>query len=327
MKKRKRPFFLFYLLVFYVLIQFTWWSYLLISLNSEVYLHRTEAILLSSYNTADTLSKQNLLNAKLNNRLLMIAGEGMVFLIILIYGISRVKKGFEKEMEINNQQKNFLLSVTHELKSPIASARLQLETLLKRDLDKNIQHKIINNALSDTQRLNDLVEKILQATRVEANSANEIKEEINISELTKSILLNFIQEPITKNNIISSIQNNVKHIITNDDWIFITNNLIENAIKYSPTTSKIKIELHQNSDSISLQVYDEAETIPDNEIAKITEKFYRIGNENTRKTKGTGLGLYIVKTLVEKNYGQLHIKKNLPKGNIFEVIFPSNLPN
>ncbi|MES2836349.1 MAG: HAMP domain-containing sensor histidine kinase [Bacteroidota bacterium] len=327
MQKNKRPFLLFYLLVFYVLIQFAWWSYLLFSLNSEVYVHKTESILLSSYSPADTSNKQNILNAKLNNRLLMIAGEGMVFLIILIYGISRVKKGFQKELEINKQQKNFLLSVTHELKSPIASARLQLETLLKRDLDKTMQTKILNNALADTQRLNDLVEKILQATRIESANVNETIEEINISELTAFLIENFKNNSNTKQNFTQNIQENILLATTNDDWVFMVNNLIENAIKYSPSNSQITLELVQNEDTISLKVCDEGEEIPEEEKEKITEKFYRIGNEETRNTKGTGLGLYIVKSLVEKYYGQLHIKKNEPKGNVFEIIFPNNLSN
>jgi signal transduction histidine kinase len=97
-------------------------------------------------------------------------------------------------------------------------------------------------------------------------------------------------------------------------------NLFENAIKYSPPHSTIKIFLKKRGNGVILSVVDEGAGIPAEEKEKIFLKFYRIGSEETQKTKGTGLGLYIVKYLVEKHGGKILVKDNVPKGSIFEVI-------
>ena len=96
---------------------------------------------------------------------------------------------------------------------------------------------------------------------------------------------------------------------------------IENAAKYSAKNSTIKVLLKKTGQTILLTVQDEGPGIIDEEKEKIFYKFYRIGNEETRNTKGTGLGLYIVKQLVEKHGGKISVKNNIPTGSIFEIIF------
>ena len=182
------PLFLFYLLVTYVLLQFVWWSYLMVKLNNEVLEQRLQIIELSSTNPLEIEIAQKDLHAKLHKRWIMIAGEGTVFLVLLISGFIQTRKTFKKEAELSRRQKNFLLSVTHELKSPIASAKLQLETLLKRDLSKEKQQEILRNALSDTERLNALVENVLIATRLEDSNFKLHKQQINLSNFLRTEL-------------------------------------------------------------------------------------------------------------------------------------------
>ena len=131
MSKKSRPLFWFYLLVTYVLVQFVWWSYLMIDLNNEVVHLKTEINLLKGETLNEVFVKGNELNEKLHKRWLMISGEGLVFISLLLLGIYQIRKTFKKEGKLAQQQKNFLLSVTHELKSPIASTKLQLQTLEK----------------------------------------------------------------------------------------------------------------------------------------------------------------------------------------------------
>src|SRR5687768_8527326 len=126
-----RPLVLFYLLVFYVLLQFSWWAYLLIQLNQEVYLHKTELIELKE---PVALARESVeLSKGLRNRGIMVAGEGFVFLTILVIGIFKTRQAFYKEFSLARQQKNFLLSITHEFKSPLAAIKLNLQTLQKRE--------------------------------------------------------------------------------------------------------------------------------------------------------------------------------------------------
>ena len=108
----------------------------------------------------------------------------------------------------------------------------------------------------------------------------------------------------------------------------VLNNLIENAEKYSPAHSKINIELapHENEGLVSLRVCDEGMGISKEDKENIFQKFYRVGNEETRSTKGTGLGLYIVKNIVNSQGGEITVKNNSPKGSIFEIILKRESP-
>ena len=155
MKRFKKPITIFYFLVLYALAELTWWGYLLIASNAK--------------------------------RMPMILGEGSVFLIILMVGIYFFQRTIKKESEFHQQQQNFLLSVTHELKSPLAAIKLVLQTLVKRDLTKDKRDQLIGNSIEDVGRLDDLVENMLLATRIENNSYSYPKELFDFSELVKSI--------------------------------------------------------------------------------------------------------------------------------------------
>src|SRR3972149_4558192 len=147
--KKVRPLFWFYLLVAYVIVQFFWWSYSMVKLNNEIYYLKTELNLLKGESLDDVVVNGNKLNEKLHKRWIMISGEGLVFIGILFSGIFQIRKTFKREEDLSKQQQNFLLSVTHELKSPIASTKLQLQTLQKHELSREKQKEILANAISD----------------------------------------------------------------------------------------------------------------------------------------------------------------------------------
>ncbi len=251
----------------------------------------------------------------------MISGEGVVFISLLVIGIFQVRKTFKKEEELTLQQKNFLLSVTHELKSPIASSKLQLQTLLKHELEREKQKELINNAITDIERLNNLAENILLAAKIENNVHILHKEEYDISLYTTEIVKNAINTFNYKQKVSLTIEPGIQLKIDTMNFPSIVMNLFENAVKYSSADSPIIISLKKENHSIILSVVDEGSGISEIEKRNIFQKFYRVGNEETRKTKGTGLGLYIVKYLVEQHNGKIVVKDNLPKGSIFEVCF------
>src|SRR5688572_4877357 len=181
-----RPLVIFYLLVIYVLLQFSWWAYLLIELNKEVYRYKTEIVQLRERATGSTTTTQTTFEYNLKERFAMVAGEGLVFLAILIFGIYKTRDAFRKEVSLARQQKNFLLSITHEFKSPLAAVKLNLQTLQKRELDKEQQEHMITRALGETERIHNLIENALLAARIESHSFILQKEEFNFSDFVES---------------------------------------------------------------------------------------------------------------------------------------------
>ena len=309
----------FYLLVIYVLLQFCWWAYMISNLNKEVHDLKLKIEVYTNKNAENLDSAQKQLNAKLHKRWLMIAGEGTVFALILGLGIYRTRNTFKKEFELSKQQKNFMLSITHELKSPIASARLQIETLLKHQLPQEKQEFVLNQALQETERLDALVEKILLANSIESSAYLIQKEHFNLSELCRHTIDKLKTSLLKNNTIHSKIDPDI--IVYGDVIAFnsIITNLLDNASKYSASQSEINITLQKQNDSVSLIIKDEGIGISPAEATKVFNKFYRTGNEETRHTKGTGLGLYIVNNLVKMHHGSIKIDPNQPKGTIFTI--------
>ncbi len=297
-----------------MLLQFLWWGWLLINLNNDIYDLKSSINLLQHENPAMVIEKGNELEHKLHLRWMMIVGEGVVFISLLLLGIMHVVKTQKKEAELGARQKNFLLSVTHELKSPIAGIKIATETLLKRELDKEKQTEILNRVLTDTDRLNQLVENILTAAKID-----EGKHVFDLRDTDLTDLVTKLCKPYT----------NVKFIATEtvfckvDSLSFpsILNNLIDNAHKYAGSENEITVALKKENSAVILSVADNGAGIPDAEKEKVFEKFYRIGNEETRSAKGTGLGLYIVNYLVLRHGASIAIKNNKPKGCIFEIRF------
>ncbi|MFN4124155.1 MAG: sensor histidine kinase [Flavobacteriales bacterium] len=311
-----RSLLIFYVLVIYVFLQFLWWSYLLFDLNGEVSRLRSEIAMMKG-EEADALFYAK----ALKNKWLMIFGEGMVFLILLALGIVQTRKTFKKELALIRQQKNFLLSITHELKSPLASIKLYLQTIGKREFEKEKRDEIIKKAIADTDRLNNLVENMLLASRVENSGFQLQLLPLNLSELIHDYVKHLKSEIQHQNRIQIRVESNL-YIL--GDKLYVTSmvaNLVENALKYSPDDKPVNIKLSNQNELVVLQVADEGTGIPEYEKLNIFMKFYRAGNEETRKTKGTGLGLYIVAKLATLHKATLSVMDNSPQGSIFELKF------
>jgi len=294
------------------------------SLNKEVHDLKFKIELYSNKHPDELFIAQEQLNEKLHKRWLMIVGEGTVFALILGLGIYRTRSTFKKEFELSKQQKNFMLSITHELKSPIASARLQIETLLKRQLPQEKQEFVLKQALQETERLDLLVEKILLANRIESSAYFIQKENFNLSDLCHRIIAG-LRDTLLKDHVLElQIEHDV--LIRGDELAFtsILINLIDNAVKYSSAGSRIGIVLTKEKEMLTLEVKDEGVGISAAEEEVVFNKFYRAGNEETRNTKGTGLGLYIVKNLIKLHQGNIKISPNKPKGTIFTIQLNTN---
>jgi two-component system phosphate regulon sensor histidine kinase PhoR len=316
-----KPLVLFYLLVFYIVLQFCWWAYLLVDLNKEVYQYKIETSAMVNSVEENKVRERGHLIKKLHERWVMIGGEGAVFITLLILGINQTRKAFRKEFLLSRQQKNFLLSITHEFKSPLAAVKLSLQTLQKYDLDKEIKQGIIHRSLNETERIHNLIDNALMAAQIEGRNIELQKEEFNLSRLLLETIHNKAEQYRLTHEITASIPENVN---MKGDPLAISSmmiNLLENAEKYSPEKSKTHVELINRNRYIVIRVSDNGIGIPDEEKEKIFDIFYRVGNENVRRTKGTGLGLYIVKNVATLHRGKIFVKNNTLSGTIFEIIF------
>ncbi len=248
--------------------------------------------------------------------------EGLVFVGLMFWGIYYIYKVVTRRIDVNRQQNNFLLAITHELKTPVASIKLMLETLQKRQLPDKQRHDLLADTLNDTERLGKFVENILMATRIEGGHHNYHFEETNLAGVVEDTVSKFAKGTDKKQSV-EALYNDEPFI--NADRLALgvaLSNLLSNAIKYSPEGADLKVELKEQDDYIELNIYDRGELIDPNEKTKIFEKFYRIGNEETRTNIGTGLGLYIVKQIIASHQATISILKREGGGNIFAIHFP-----
>jgi signal transduction histidine kinase len=311
---------LIYVLSGYVLLQFAWWAYMLVDLNGEIYGLRAELLSNTGVPPPEELILRAELDARLTKRIWMVLGEGAVFMFILVLGFRAVQRSVVRELQLAAQQRNFLLSVTHELKSPLAAIRLQLQTLEGRELPEEKRKQIYSRALSDTDRLQGLVENLLLVNRVEAGRFPVHLEETDLQHLVRDICTRDFSEQIENGMLKLVLQDNVSMRCDRDAMRSIIVNLVENAHKYA-LGSTVEVSLSTDGEGISLSVSDNGPGVPEADRERIFQRFYRLGNEDTRATKGTGIGLYLVRQLVQMQGGTIGVTDNIPKGARFEVRF------
>jgi K+-sensing histidine kinase KdpD len=284
----------FYVLSAYVVLQFVWWGYHLIELSTEIAAQKNQP-----------------------NRILMIIGEGSVFFLILLLGLWKIRSSIQKDIRLSQRQSNFLLSVTHELKTPLASNKLYLQTLLKRStLDRNKQEELLEQAIIENNRLENMIENILTATRIENHVLNLNYEKRDLSDLLTNTAEKWAQQ---RRKVVLSID---KGIVTNLDSFVIETvllNLLDNANKYAGKEAEIEVYLNKQQNTIVWGVKDNGQGIPVKFQSSVFNKFVRIGNEETRMEKGTGLGLYIVRQLIQAHGDQIEYISNEPSGANFKI--------
>ena len=287
---------LFYILGIYALVQFIWWGYHLIELTEELKREPTEV----------------------SKRVIMIMGEGFVFFMILIAGLWKIRRTMRKELELTRQQNNFMLSVTHELKTPLAATKLYLQTLQKRELDTEKRTEILSKAIQENDRLEILIDNILNASRLENHSFRPV-----ISKIDVSALINRIADRFDKRNVKPAINREIAEgcVLETDEFMLdaAVSNLIENALKYAGSEGIITVKLHRTGDNIVISVEDQGPGIPHGMEENIFKKFFRAENEETRSIKGSGLGLYIASEFIRILNGKIVCRQNMPKGAIFEI--------
>lgn len=297
-----------------------WWTILLFKKNQEITELKTELFQKEGSNPGDAAWHQ--LKREQDRQGRMIIGESVVFVIMLSIGLYWINRAFHRELELMSQKHNFLLSISHEFKSPLTAVKLGLETLAKRDLDYPKKQQVINQTLQENNRLEKLVNSLLLAAKIESNyltDPTQLDLKLYLEELIKSIRKKHPEVQITDH---FAQHNFPLAMIDQNSLDIIMDNLIENAIKYSSAPAKIEVSLSVNGPNLLLSITDEGAGIPDHEKSKVREKFYRSGSEETRNTQGTGLGLYLVDKLCAANHCSLDIRDHKPRGTLIELNIP-----
>jgi signal transduction histidine kinase len=297
---------------------FIWWYVSLEKQNSEIATVKFQSIRLNDPALYQKVKSIEAFEARKTKQYIY---EGVTFLFLFLLGAIYVYRSLLKQLRYSNQQQNFMMAVTHELKTPIAITQLNIETLLKRELDPAQKKMLIENTLKETHRLDALCNNILLASQLDMGKYESNMQDLDLSDIVQKLVDSF-QERFEQRALITTITPSV--FIQAEPLLIqlLVNNLLDNAHKYSSLSSPITVLLISQKNQIQFIIKDEGVGIPMEERAKIFEKFYRIGDESTRTTKGTGLGLYLCKKISEFHQATITVDANSPNGSIFTINFP-----
>lgn len=314
--KRKAPIKLISVIVVgYMIFALSWWAILL--QRKTLQIHDLQTSILNQEEAAFSVQQ---INDKYNAQKKMIWGEGSVFGIALILGIWLINRSFREELKIKTRQNNFLMSITHELRSPITANKLIMETLQKRELDQATIQKLSQSGIVEMNRLESNIEKILFTTKLDSQYTLHY-ESFRLFDIIRSITNEFgVAYP--NHNIDYT---GVKHDATADreSLYIVLKNIIENSLKYSAPHSSVIVRTQQTLKNTLVMIEDTGIGIPSKEHENVFKKFYRVGSETTRKSKGTGLGLYLSKQLIEAHNGHIRIEAKDPQGTIITLTLPN----
>lgn len=322
-KKLRRATVIYWTLFTYIVAALIWWFISLEKQNDqmkEFKVQQLNATIDSSISPELYKNESGNIEKDYSRNKAKYISEGTVFLILLLIGSGFVYRSIRRQFKLHQQQQNFMMAVTHELKTPISVARLNLETLQKYSLDPEKQKKLIRTTLEETARLNFLTNNILISSQLEGGGYKFSKEELNLSNLLRDCIQDFrerFHDRIFNEKIEADADIKADPLLIQ----IMINNLVENAIKYSPREKPITASLTKTTNSILLEIADEGPGIPDDEKKKVFSKFYRIGNEATRRTQGTGLGLYLCVIIARDHNADISVTNNTPSGSNFAVLF------
>lgn len=310
-------FIIYWLMLLYILAALIWWYVALERQNSEMTMLR-----LSEINTSHPayVEKYNAIIRENHRKSAQYIGEGSIFLLLVLAAAVYIYRAVNRELKQSREQQNFMMAITHELKTPISVAKLNLETMQRRKLDEIQQQRLIQVTLEETNRLNLLCNNLLVSSQLEGRAHRFTPEDADLSALLHQVIYDF-RSRYPDRKIVDEVQQGM--MVFGDPFMLnmVFSNLMDNAFKYSPKDQPVELTASMLPGGPQILIADYGNGIPEEESEKVFKKFYRLGNEATRKSKGTGLGLYLVKRLLHTHKATISIKSNQPQGAIFVVQF------
>ena len=222
-----------------------------------------------------------------------------------------------------NKRRQFVSDASHELKTPLASIKLLSDSILQYDMDMDTIKEFVGDIGNEADRLTRMTSKLLALTKGELNNTESEAEIIYMAPTIRRVakmLSSIAQDNQITIDMDLSVDSQV--LIQEDDLYQIAFNLAENGINYNIPGGKLHISLHRQEENAILRVSDTGMGIPPDAISHVFERFYRVDKARSRQTGGSGLGLAIVRSIVERNNGEIHLQSTIGKGTTFTVEFP-----
>jgi len=235
---------------------------------------------------------------------------GFIFFCAIAAGIILNTIFLVREVRRNEQHDSFINAVTHELKTPIASIRLYLETLQSREVEDQRRREFYRLMLGDTDRLLSTVEQVLKAGQAGQRDAKHQRADVEFDGLVKECIdlvrtRHHLEPGALEYEAVASNGDGARVFGNADELRTAVANLLDNAVKYSPGHVEVAVRLETGEKNVVLQVRDRGVGIPEEELKRIFKRFYRVSNRSLAHVKGTGLGLFIVRSIARKHGGKV----------------------
>lgn len=253
---------------------------------------------------------------------------GIIFFVVLIFGLVLNTTFLIREIRLNEQHDAFINAVSHELKTPIASIRLYLETLKTREVDEAQRHEFYNIMLADSDRLLLTVEQVLRAGRTRDRRRRIANAVIDVDEMVRECLeLTRLRYGLNDRHLVYSEAPDAKGVKVSgdpDELRAAFSNLLDNAVKYSDDEVQVSVLVTAPDDKrVVVRVADRGIGIPNAQLKRIFKRFYRVPGRFMARVKGTGLGLFIVQSVVRKHGGRVFAESpGLGQGSTFTIQLP-----
>ncbi len=253
---------------------------------------------------------------------------GTSFLVTVLVGVVMYLTLTVRTINLNQRQSNFIDAVTHELKSPIASLKLYLQTLTRQQVTEQERHAFQQYMLEDVQRLDQLINHLLAAARLERGEQVSRAESIELNTLLQTLAEDVTEQyHVPQDTVRLELEPCTIHAVP-DEAVIVFRNIIDNAVKYAGDPPQVVIRMQRAPRGrVVVQVEDNGRGIPAQLRRRVFGRFIRVGDELMRDRPGTGLGLYLVRSLVQRWRGTVRIRDPVafPRGTMFEVVLPAAL--
>ena len=254
---------------------------------------------------------------------------GVLFFGFIIAGVILNTIFLVREVRRNEQQDSFLNAVTHELKTPITSIRLYLETLQQRQLDEAQRREFYQVMMDDTQRLIGTVEQVLRAARVTQRNAVLSKTEIAVGPLVQdAVHLARVRHHLSTDAMAWDLDGRSTEPLSvagdRDELSAVLSNVLDNAVKYSPKEPRIRVDVvTPDLQRVQIKVQDNGVGIPSSELKRVFKRFYRVMTPGSTQVKGSGLGLFIVRAITQRHGGKAWVEsEGAGKGTTVTIELP-----
>ncbi len=222
------------------------------------------------------------------------------------------------------KRRRFVSDASHELKTPLASIKLLSDSILQNDMDPQTVREFVGDIGDEAERLNRMTAKLLSLTKVDGDVADSESEIILMAPTivrVERMLSKLAQQ--AQVSIDLDLSGDAPVLILEDDLYQVVFNLMENGIKYNHPGGTLSVQLRRDEENASLIIQDTGVGIPEDALTHIFERFYRVDKARSRQSGGSGLGLSIVRAIVERNRGDIVVKSTPGQGTVFTVVFPT----